>query len=308
MLRYFLAAGGMELDFAWFRGTFSLLASGARARARTSELSFCQSGERRDEPKGSDTNSIRHLFPPIQAVSIQARRSIAEALRLASAPPRLLAMMNSSACLRSFSQLSLDRTAHASLTSRTLLAPQIACFSTTASRSASVVKKKSGPAAAPKRGEKTLRIKKKGNHEMGKRPDPGERKAQRKRIVLSNDNALEVEGLKDLSKDNVLSAEIEGKVMGFPENIVDALRAEEAFKPNQGWRLFRRPAALVRKETVQLAALLKEVEGAKDQNKPKTIRRIVSGDHMSGKTTLLLQGLAMAHLRDWFVVNLPEGT
>lgn len=307
MLRYFLAAGGMELDPAWFRGTFSMLASGARARARTSELSFCQSGERRNDPKGSDTNSIPHLFPPIQAVSIQARRSIAEALRLASAPPRLLAMMNSSACLRSFSQLSLDRTAHASLTSRTLLAPQIACFSTTTSRSASVAKKKTTP-TAPKRGEKTLRIKKGKNHEMGKRPDPGERKAQRKRIVLSNDNALEVSSLKDLSKDNVLSAEIEGKVMGFPENIVDALRAEEAFKPTQGWRLFRRPAALVRKETVQLAALLKEVEGAKDQNQPKTIRRVVSGDVMSGKTTLLLQGLAMAHLRDWFVVNLPEGT
>lgn len=143
---------------------------------------------------------------------------------------------------------------------------------------------------------------------MGKRPDPGERKAQRKRIVLSNDNALPVESLKDLTKDNVLDPKLEGKVMGFPDPIVDMLRAEDAFKPTQGWGLFRRPASLMRKETVQLATLMKEVEGAQAGNKPKTIRRVLTGDAMSGKSTLLLQGLAMAHLRDWFVINLPEGT
>ncbi|PVI00279.1 hypothetical protein DM02DRAFT_655606 [Periconia macrospinosa] len=214
-------------------------------------------------------------------------------------------MMNSSTCLRSFSQLSLDRTAHASLTSRTLLAPQIACFSTSTAR----YNQKKGMAAAPKRGTRTLNVKKgrKGvNYEMGKRPAPGERKAQRKRIVLSNDNALPVSWLRDLERSNVLEPTIEGQMMGLPERVVDALRAEEAFKPTQGWGLFRRPATLMRKETVQLAGLVKEIEDANAQQQPRTIRRIISGDRMSGKSTLLLQGLAIAHLRDWFVINLPE--
>ncbi|CAI6341628.1 unnamed protein product [Periconia digitata] len=217
-------------------------------------------------------------------------------------------MMNSSTCLRSFSKLSLDRTAHASLTSRTLFAPQTACFSTSTGYRAQVTSKAKKP-VAPRRGEKTLNVKKgkkAPNYDMGKRPNPGERKAQRKRIVLSNNNALAVASLQDLSPKNVLDPSIEGKVMGFPEEIVDALRAEEAFKPSQGWGLFRRPAALVRKETAQLATLIKAVEDAKAEKQPRTIRRLVTGDLMSGKSTLLLQGLAMAHLRGWFVINLPN--
>lgn len=162
--------------------------------------------------------------------------------------------------------------------------------------------------AAPKKGVKSLNTKKgKGaaQGDSGKRPAQGERKASRKRIVLSNNNALEVSSLKDLSKDNVLSDKNEGQVMGLPGDTVDALRAVDAFKPTQGWGLFRRPAVLMRKEAVQLAQLFKEVEDS-DAGKKKTLRRILSGDRMSGKTTLLLQGLAMGHLREWFVINLPE--
>ncbi|KAF1953905.1 hypothetical protein CC80DRAFT_476784 [Byssothecium circinans] len=217
--------------------------------------------------------------------------------------------MPSSACLRSFSQLSLDKSVHTSLTSRSLLTPQIACFSTSAGRFAPPPPKKKGMVAPPKRGTRTLNVKKGRNgpgQDSGKRPAQGERKAQRKRIVLTNDNALEVASLRNLNKANALSETNEGKVMGFPEEVVDALRAVEAFKPTQGWSLFRRPAALMRKETIQLARLMNEVEDAKDGKQGKTTRRVLSGDKMSGKSTLLLQGLAMANLREWVVINLPD--
>lgn len=164
-------------------------------------------------------------------------------------------------------------------------------------------------AAAPKRGTRTLNVKKgrkTAATDMSKRPAIGERKALRKRVVLSNDNALEVFGLQDLDKKNVFSEEIEGKVMGIPELTVDALRAVEAFKPKQGWSLFRRPAVLMRKETSELAKLMQQVESVEGGEK-RTIRRILTGSRMSGKSTLLLQGLMMAHVREWTIINIPEG-
>ncbi|KAI0583129.1 DAP3 domain-containing protein [Pyrenophora tritici-repentis] len=202
--------------------------------------------------------------------------------------------MPPSICLRTLSQLSLDASAHGcSPHVPRLLRPQIgtACLSTSATRYAAVVKKK-GMTAAPKKGIKSLNTKKGKSTpggDAGKRPGQGERKALRKRIILSNDNALHVSSLQDLDKANVLSEKNEGKVMGLPqEHVVDALRAVDAFKPNQAWSLFRRPAVLMRREAIQLARL------------------ILCGERASGKSTLLLQGLAMAFLRDWFVINLPE--
>ncbi|KAH7401999.1 mitochondrial ribosomal death-associated protein 3-domain-containing protein [Phaeosphaeria sp. MPI-PUGE-AT-0046c] len=208
--------------------------------------------------------------------------------------------MPPSICLRSLAQLSIDAAANPSNAPRLL--QHRAAFTTSAARYAAVAKKK-GMAAAPKKGVKTLNTgkSKKAREDTGKRPAPGERKALRKRIVLSNNNALEVSSLKDLSKDNVLNEQNEGQVMGLPADTVDALRAMDAFKPTQGWSLFRRPAVLMRKEAVQLAKLFKEAEDSK-----KTFRRVLSGERMSGKTTLVLQALSMGHLREWFVINLPE--
>ena len=216
--------------------------------------------------------------------------------------------MPSANCLRSFSQLSLDATAHPSAAVR-LLQPRVARFSTSAARYAPLVPKKKNMAAAPKKGVKTLNTKKsKGGSggDSGKRPAPGDRKALRKRIVLSNNNALEVSSLKDLSKANVLSEANEGLVMGLPEPVVDALRNVDAFKTTQGWSFFRRPAVLMRREAIQLAQLFKKVEEAAAGGDKKTIRRIITGERMSGKTTLLLQGLSTAFLRQWFVINIPE--
>lgn len=171
-------------------------------------------------------------------------------------------------------------------------------------------KKRDARAPAPKKGVKNLNVKKgkkAPTGDTGKRPAPGERKAMRKRIVLTNDNALEVSSLKDLNKTTILSEKIEGQVRGLHESTVDALRAVEAFKPTQGWSLFRRPATLMRKETIQIAQLLKQVEDEANGKQKQTIRRIITGDRLSGKSTLLLQGLAMAFVRDWFLINLPEG-
>jgi small subunit ribosomal protein S29 len=218
--------------------------------------------------------------------------------------------MSPSICLRSFSQLSIDAAARPSTASR-LLRPQAAFFSTSPARHATATaKRKGGMAAAPKKGVKSLNTKKskKANTgDAGKRPAQGERKALRKRVVLSNNNALEVSSLKNLDKQNVLDAKNEGLVMGLPDETVDALRAVDAFKANQGWGLFRRPAVLMRKETVRLARLFEEVEDSGAEKQKKTIRRILSGERMSGKTTLLLQGLSMGILREWFVINIPEG-
>lgn len=112
--------------------------------------------------------------------------------------------------------------------------------------------------------------------------------------------------MKDLNKSNVLNEQNEGLVMGLPEPVVDALRDVEAFKTTQGWSFFRRPAVLMRKETIQLAKLFKEAEEAVAGKDKKTVRRILTGKRMSGKSTLLLQGLSMAFLRQWFVISLPE--
>lgn len=189
------------------------------------------------------------------------------------------------------------------------LAQQTAAFSTSAALYANPLKKKAGAGVAPKKAVKTLNVKKnrKSAAESSKPPAPGERKALRKRIVLSNNNALEVSSLADVTDTDVLSEMHAGKVVGIPEEAVDALRAVEAFKVSQGWGLFRRPAVLYRRETVELAGFVQQVEHAKIEGKGKTVRRVVTGGRMVGKSTVVLQGLLMGVLRGWWVVNFPDG-
>jgi len=81
---------------------------------------------------------------------------------------------------------------------------------------------------------------------------------------------------------------------------VDSLRAVEAFKPGQGWSFFRRPACLVRKENVELAQIIDRPGG-------KTTRKIICGEKGVGKSVLLLEAMAMAFMKGWIVVNIPEG-
>jgi len=136
----------------------------------------------------------------------------------------------------------------------------------------------------------------------GKPPGPGERKALRKRVVTTNINALEVQGLEDFSAENVSSLGNKlGQVLGISDSVADSLRAAEAFKPTQGWRMFRRPATLVRGETVEVAKLLEKAQGG------ATERNVITGSRASGKSVLLLQAMVMAHLKKWIVIHIPEG-
>ena len=145
--------------------------------------------------------------------------------------------------------------------------------------------------------------KKTGNLDRGKRPAVGERKALRKRIVLSNTNALEVHGMQDISVASIVDESLRGQVLGIPGPVVDQLRAIEAFKVPQSWALFRRPAMLVRRETVDFAKKMEEIE----KDKTKSIRRVMVGDRGSGKSLMLLQAMTMAFLKKWVVINIPNG-
>ncbi len=158
------------------------------------------------------------------------------------------------------------------------------------------------------KGAKKNFVKKKKKPQIvdrGRKPAVGERKALRKRIVLSNTNSLEVEGLKDISAQLMIDENLRGQVLGIPGPVVDQLRAVEAFKVTQGWPLFRRPAMLMRMDTHDMAT---EIENISLGIRDRTIRRVFVGERGSGKTTMLLQAMTMAFLKRWVVINIPDGT
>ncbi|KAG9738483.1 hypothetical protein KCU84_g7156, partial [Aureobasidium melanogenum] len=213
--------------------------------------------------------------------------------------------MSGSICLRCLARPAVGTLEQSSLR---ITAQATAAFSTSAALEAnSAVKKKSVAVAKPGRGanasfSKQGKLRKgQAGGRTGKPPGEGERKAMRKRVVLSNTNAVEVQGLDNLSPANIHDAAIEGQVMGLSNEVIDALRATEAFKPTQGWSLFRRPATLVRKETAELARLMQEIEANKT-----SVRRVIYGERGSGKSVLALQAKAMALLKGWIVVHIPE--
>lgn len=148
----------------------------------------------------------------------------------------------------------------------------------------------------------TLGRKKKKVPERGKPPGPGERKAFRKRIQLSNDNAIEVPGLPEVSAQNLVDPAAAGQIMSLPAELVDQLRTSEAFKPTQNWQLFRSPHMLVRKDTVDfLSDVMQKV-----RNK-QTARAVIEGGRGVGKSMLGLQAMAAGFLNKMIVINIPEG-
>ncbi|RSM15607.1 hypothetical protein CEP52_000636 [Fusarium oligoseptatum] len=144
--------------------------------------------------------------------------------------------------------------------------------------------------------------KKKANIVPVRKPNPGERKAFRKRIQLSNNSALPVEGLGSLDPKNMTLDESAGKVFAIPDNVVDHLRALEAFKTTQSWNLFRRPHVLLRKETVEL---MKRLEASVE--KKEALKCVLTGSKLSGKSMTMLQAMAYALLNNWVVFHIPEG-
>lgn len=132
----------------------------------------------------------------------------------------------------------------------------------------------------------------------------GERKALRKRVVLSNVNALEVRDMQDLTAENMIDMRLRGQVIGIPGPVVDQLRALQAFKVSQGWALFRRPGMLVRRETVEYGRMIEDLSG---ESAGKVVRRVLVGERGSGKSIMVLQAMAMALLKGWIVINIPDG-
>ncbi|KAI0459309.1 mitochondrial ribosomal death-associated protein 3-domain-containing protein [Xylaria acuta] len=178
-------------------------------------------------------------------------------------------------------------------------APTSAAFSTSAQQ---LAKASSDVSRHTRVGKRLVLGRKKRNPDKTKPPLPGERKAFRKRIQLSNDNAFEVPGLDVLSSESAVNPESLGKIVGIPTEVVDQLRACEAFKSSQNWSLFRSPHTLVRKETVDLATQMTDAIGKKE-----TLRLVVTGSRGSGKSILGLQALATGFLNKWVVINIPEG-
>lgn len=204
----------------------------------------------------------------------------------------------------------LSRTPFRSLLPQPQLPPPlfVASFTTTSLQFGQVLKKKGKNVKdEPKRGvsKNFKRKKEKRVVEKSKKPAVGERKALRKRIVLSNTNALDVPGIQNISMDLIVGEKSEGQIVSLPGSIVDRLREVDAFKVSQGWKFYRRPCMLVRSETVEYGRLLEEM--SKENAIKKTIRKVLVGERGSGKSLLLLQTMAMAFLKDWIIINIPDG-
>ncbi|ERF77132.1 hypothetical protein EPUS_07673 [Endocarpon pusillum Z07020] len=135
----------------------------------------------------------------------------------------------------------------------------------------------------------------------------GERKALRKRIVISNTNALEVQGLRDLNVKNMVDETQIGQMLALNEELLDHLRDVRAFKPTQNWNMFRKPSTLMRRESVEMGRTILDVSAGQAEERPRTVRRIIAGERGTGKSLMLLQAMSMAFLNDWVVINVPEG-
>lgn len=157
--------------------------------------------------------------------------------------------------------------------------------------------------SAPLRQSRAARLQKK-MRVVPPLPAPGQRKAERKRIVLSNTNALPIKGLKDLTAKNMANRANAGQVLGFDQPLLDQLRGLEAFRPTQSWKWFNRPATLIRPETVELAEKINLITQEKQRG---SFRTIFSGESGTGKSLMLLQAQAMALMNRWIVLSIPEG-
>ncbi len=180
-------------------------------------------------------------------------------------------------------------------------------FHTTVSQLDVVKKKKGAPVVKKFREGTSAKIKKK-RVERPRPPAPGERRAQRKRIVLSNTNALEIKDMADLTPENMTDDAMISRFLGLEGTLLDQLREAKVFRTTQNWHMFRRPATLIRKETVSMGQNVREIIDSVDGAMGAvTSRQIITGERSTGKSLLLLQAMSMAYLNKWVVLNVPEG-
>ncbi|KAK4681361.1 Putative mitochondrial SSU ribosomal protein S23 precursor [Podospora comata] len=187
-----------------------------------------------------------------------------------------------------------------------VFAPRTAApFSTTAVQNALPAKPKSAEhqdrSVRVYRAGRKMTIKKKNTQDRGKPPLPGERKAFRKKIVLSNDNAFPVPWVTEMEASSLSNENKVGSIVSLPPALQDQLRATEAFQPTQTWGLFRKPSTLIRKETVELTGKMEKAV----ENK-QTARIVLAGEKISGKSTMLLQAQSHAYLNNWIVIHFPD--
>jgi small subunit ribosomal protein S29 len=193
------------------------------------------------------------------------------------------------------------------------------------------------------KGQKTLRIKKKPPPKTGKPPAPGERKAMRKRVVLSNTNALEVQGLRDLDAGLVgewekgivreveEDAEDENWVLEGAMGMVEQDKGEgEGEEETNGEEVIGQVVGLMGSTVDSLRAVeaFKTAQGWGLFRRPgllvreesvavsrklimseegEMLRLVIDGERGTGKSLLLLHALATAFVRGWIVLNIPEG-
>jgi hypothetical protein len=208
--------------------------------------------------------------------------------------------MSGSVCARCLFRQHLDL--HRSLPKPNSTKPATRPFHSSSARLNVVKKKTSQRAPTKKYRENTSARLKKNKRERPRPPAVGERKALRKRIVLSNTNALDIRQMSNLTAANMADESKIGDVLGLEGTLLDQLRAAKAFKTTQNWNLFRKPGTLVRKETVEMGRMIQDV----NRGTP-VIRQIIAGERSSGKSLLLLQAMSMAYLNGWIVLNVPEG-
>ncbi|KIW36707.1 uncharacterized protein PV06_11116 [Exophiala oligosperma] len=183
------------------------------------------------------------------------------------------------------------------------LLPQTASFHASATQKANPTPGKKGDKILKFRGSQSARLKKKVRERL-KLPPVGERRAQRRRIVLSNTNALPVDDMENWNKGNITDSQLVGKVMGLDGELLDQLRDAKAFERTQNWNLFRRPGTLIRDETL---AVGKEVETLTKTADSRVVKHLVVGDAHAGKSILMLQTICMAFMNAWLVLSVPEG-
>ncbi|RPA95553.1 hypothetical protein L873DRAFT_1829757 [Choiromyces venosus 120613-1] len=195
--------------------------------------------------------------------------------------------------------------------------PHLHNFTTTPPLAAKPLKAKGPPPGSKMNVEKQrsqsnkIRIKKKPITVQKPAYQIGQRKELRKRIVLSNTNAIPVV-LPTMTADLIGNADAAGAMFELPseeggDTIVDRLRALEAFQTKQHWPFFHRPCTLFRRETVEVGRLLERVmkrEGTEDGRVNE--RAILHGYYGCGRSILLLQAMTWALQKDWVVVAIPN--